>query len=316
MKPLLSIVVPVYNRASLVVRTLDSIAASKRGDFHLIVVDNGSADGSLAACERWAAAHRDDVFTVEVTQELRAGAPAARNTGLARVTTPFVYFFDSDDLFSPTFTEAVIPTLATTEADLLFVPVNQVEANGTSHVRSYMEKASPAVHILSSMLSTQSMVFRTEWLRSMGAWNEQITIWQDWELGTRALLAHPRMAWLTDEAYHAVMIHPESISGQSMAHTWAQSVHTMECALRDVMELTSSQDEKQNAVRALYLRARILMGLIGRKQFHEGVETYSQFLTQRVSRQPMFVRLLGRVLQTYTRMGGRGAWRMALYAVK
>ena len=91
-----SIVVPVYNRATAIVRCLDSIAMQRGVEaFSVIVVDNNSTDGSAAAVSAWHDAH-SEIDLMQVT-ETRQGAAAARNKGLNMVTTPYVMFFDSDD---------------------------------------------------------------------------------------------------------------------------------------------------------------------------------------------------------------------------
>ena len=96
----LTVIIPIYNRAHVLARTLDSIAASTVLPAELILVDNNSQDDSLRCCRNWAARHATDTFRVTVLEAQRPGASVARNVGLAAYTTPYVYFFDSDDLFS------------------------------------------------------------------------------------------------------------------------------------------------------------------------------------------------------------------------
>ena len=83
----LSIIIPVYNRAHVLMRTLDSIAASSRLPEALILVDNGSQDTSLDVCRQWAARHSTDGFRVSVIESSRRGASVARNAGLSLCQT-------------------------------------------------------------------------------------------------------------------------------------------------------------------------------------------------------------------------------------
>ena len=81
MKPTISIIIPVYNRASLVIRTLDSIAAQTLQPDRIIVVDNNSSDGSYDAVKRWMDAYSGTARCTLLT-ERKPGAAAARNKGL------------------------------------------------------------------------------------------------------------------------------------------------------------------------------------------------------------------------------------------
>lgn len=99
-----SIVVPVYNVAPYVDQCLSSIAAQTLADIEVIVVDDGSTDGSGAICDEWAA--RDSRFTV--VHQPNRGLSAARNAGLDRATAEYIQFVDSDDYVSPRYTEELL----------------------------------------------------------------------------------------------------------------------------------------------------------------------------------------------------------------
>ena len=146
MNPLLTIIVPVYNREGLITRTLDSIASARQGTLSLMVVDNNSSDRTRAVCEEWAERHRSPVFRIDVFEELRPGAPAARNLGLRHVETPYVYFFDSDDLFSADFLTDMQGLLAapSLSPDLLFVPVSMRDGSQLQ-TRDYKRSEKPCV---------------------------------------------------------------------------------------------------------------------------------------------------------------------------
>ncbi|MDE6693286.1 MAG: glycosyltransferase family 2 protein, partial [Muribaculaceae bacterium] len=91
----LSVIIPVYNRENVVVRTLDSVKAQSYRPIKLILVDNDSADGSLFTLLHWASMNKSDDFVIEVASESTRGAAAARNAGLRLANTPWGMFFDS-----------------------------------------------------------------------------------------------------------------------------------------------------------------------------------------------------------------------------
>lgn len=97
----MSIVIPVYNRAKELPRTVASILAQHYRPIHLILVDNNSTDNSLDICHWLQQKYSKGLFTIDVLQETKRGASAARNKGLKHVNTRHVMFFDSDDTLHP-----------------------------------------------------------------------------------------------------------------------------------------------------------------------------------------------------------------------
>ncbi len=91
-----SVVIPTYNRASLLPQTLDAILAQTAPADEIIVVDDGSTDGTVAAVEGYGPG-------VRVLRQANAGDLVARNTGLAEAVSDLVAFCDSDDLWKPEF---------------------------------------------------------------------------------------------------------------------------------------------------------------------------------------------------------------------
>ena len=105
--PALSIVVPVYNSGQYLRECLNSVAAQSFSDYELILVDDGSADGSGAICDEYA---RNDP-RVRVLHQPNAGQSAARNRGVAAAKTDLICFIDSDDAVHPVFLEALCRAL-------------------------------------------------------------------------------------------------------------------------------------------------------------------------------------------------------------
>lgn len=95
--PLVSVVIPAYNAASTIDETLRSVRAQTHRALEIIVVDDGSSDGTVAVAARHAAA--DD--RVQVVTQANAGVAAARNAGWRRARADLIAFVDADDLWAP-----------------------------------------------------------------------------------------------------------------------------------------------------------------------------------------------------------------------
>jgi glycosyltransferase involved in cell wall biosynthesis len=94
MAPLVSVIIPTYNRAGLVREAVASVKAQTYRDFEIVVVDDGGADGAYEAL----AADRD---LRALRHAHRRGVAAARNTGAAAARGEWLAFLDSDDLWLP-----------------------------------------------------------------------------------------------------------------------------------------------------------------------------------------------------------------------
>lgn len=300
----LTVVVPVWNREGRIAQTLDSIARGSCLPRQLIVVDNGSTDATAATCRAWQTAHASLPMRITVLAEARRGASFARNSGLSAVQTEWVYFFDSDDDFDSAFTADVMEICSSSAhgVDVVFLPVVQ-EIGGRFRPRAYCKPLTPSTQILSAMLATQNVVYRTEWLLTLGGWNTSLTTWDDWELGVRVAMSRPRVAWLTRRAYHRVYVHASSLTGTGYGSRRQQIL----AALRAV---GASVGGDGAAMVALYLRSQIVAGtLLCEGDDASGVMAFAAELSVAVGRRH---RLAGWLLRRYVSHGWRGAWRLAL----
>jgi glycosyltransferase involved in cell wall biosynthesis len=92
------VVVPMHNAERTIAATLASICAQTHRALDIVVVDDGSTDGSAAVAEEWC---RTDP-RVRLVHQTNAGVAAARNTGAAAARAGFLAFVDADDLWAPT----------------------------------------------------------------------------------------------------------------------------------------------------------------------------------------------------------------------
>lgn len=96
--PLVSIIIPTYNRAHLISETLDSITAQIYTNWECIVVDDGSTDGTDRLVDDYV--KKDNRFKYFINERTK-GAQGARNTGLLNAKGDYIQFFDSDDIMYP-----------------------------------------------------------------------------------------------------------------------------------------------------------------------------------------------------------------------
>lgn len=108
----ISVIVPLYNKAACIGRCLDAILTQTMADFELIVVDDGSTDGSANTV----AARKDP--RIRLVFQANAGPGAARNAGARLATTPLLAFLDGDDAWHPDYLQLTLDALASMPPDV------------------------------------------------------------------------------------------------------------------------------------------------------------------------------------------------------
>lgn len=209
----ITVVIPVHNRAQLVGETLQSVLMQSYRPLQVILVDNNSTDATLSVLQEWKRKNESETLSVEVLNESVRGASAARNTGLAHVATPWVMFFDSDDIMHPRHIENVLGCIRNNpEADLIGWDVEYV-----SEKRHKTERFHSSQTVWNSLfrgdMATQRWCARTDEVRKAGGWNQEISLWDDIELGMRLLARNPRIVKLEGEPQVQVRYTPQSITG-------------------------------------------------------------------------------------------------------
>ena len=125
--PLLSIIVPVYNTATYLPACLDSILSQGFTDFEVLLVDDGSSDGSGAICDKYAEADS----RVRVFHQENGGVSSARNLGLSQAKGEWIYFVDSDDEMLPDGLQTLVDCISD-DVDIVMGGILEVEENGYS----------------------------------------------------------------------------------------------------------------------------------------------------------------------------------------
>ena len=204
-RSLVSVVVPVYNVEIYLPECLDSLLASQHADLEIVVVDDGSTDGSGAVADSYAA--RESRITVVHTDN--RGLGAARNEGLRHITGDFIAFADSDDVVPPTAYAVMAESLNQTGADFATGSILLLEATGLTEPpwmrrlhNPPWPKARAAQHpeILGDVFAWNKLYRRSWWTDAGLSWPEGVR-YEDQPTTTQAYLSG-RFDVLSDHVYH------------------------------------------------------------------------------------------------------------------
>lgn len=136
---LISVIIPVYNVEKYLSECVDSVLKQTYENFEIILVDDGSTDGSGAMCNEYAA--RDS--RIRVIHKANGGASSARNVGIGAAAGDYLYFPDSDDYITPDALEKLLNRAEKEDADLVFFDaVSFDEDTGEESRKNYSHKAS------------------------------------------------------------------------------------------------------------------------------------------------------------------------------
>ena len=184
---LVSVIVPTYNRADLLVETLDSVRRQAYRPIELLVVDDGSRDDTPQRVAEWSARHADDArLEVVFHREPNRGAPAARNLGLILSRGEFLQFLDSDDLLHPDKIALQVAALREApELDLVCAMSVRFRDRPDWDAPPYsgMGFPSPLPECLTDFTrfwTTDAAVYRRRTCLENGPWDEALVTCQDW----------------------------------------------------------------------------------------------------------------------------------------
>ena len=113
-KYFISVIMPIYNAEKYVKKSIDSLVNQTTNEIEIILVDDGSTDGSGSTCDQY-----DGSENVKIIHKENGGICTARNAGLLQAEGQYVSFIDSDDFMDLVAYEKIIKVLKNNQADIL-----------------------------------------------------------------------------------------------------------------------------------------------------------------------------------------------------
>lgn len=188
MKPEISVVIPTYNRKKLVLEAINSILQQEPKNYEVIVVDDGSTDGTAEYLESLK-------LPIKVNRKENGGVSSARNLGIKSSRGDYVAFLDSDDLWLPGILETQLGFLRShTNIPLVYVD-EKIEIDGKiiEVTRFTMKKFTPEEmsHFdlpalgQSPAIQTSAIMVRKSVFEEVGYFNEDLRVNEDIDMWNR-----------------------------------------------------------------------------------------------------------------------------------
>jgi len=181
-----SIVIPTYNRAELVERAVRSVLAQTYANLDIIIVDDGSTDGTL---ERIVLLQRTDRRIRPIRHEANRGAQAARNTGIKAAIGEYIAFLDSDNEWLPQKIEKQLALFTSQPSSpgvvyCGFTRFNSAQELTHEYIPEYRGYVYPIV-LRNWLTDTSTIVVRREFLALIQGLNETLRAYHEWDLCIR-----------------------------------------------------------------------------------------------------------------------------------
>jgi glycosyltransferase involved in cell wall biosynthesis len=195
--PLVSVIIPVYNRAGHIATTLETVFRQTYARLEVIVVDDGSTDGSSEVLD-------DLTPQITVVHQENLGAASARNAGFARSSGSIIMFLDSDDAWLPDAVEARVRVLqrAGPAVPCVMCDLRMQRADGTVETMFASRKLRPPhevglwtnpADVLSTrfLFTNQTLAIRREAFERLGGYDEGLWVMEDFEFAMRLASTTP-----------------------------------------------------------------------------------------------------------------------------
>ncbi|MBD2892567.1 Undecaprenyl-phosphate 4-deoxy-4-formamido-L-arabinose transferase [Actinomadura sp. RB99] len=179
-EPTVSVIIPCYNYSDYLPQALDSVLKQTFSDWEIIVVDDGSTDGSAEVAQGFIDLHPDQ--RIRLIRQANAGVSAARNSGIAAAAARYILPLDADDMIAPTMLEkttAVLdadPDVAIASTDLfIFTDIEDLPPE-VLPLPPYDREL-----LLQRLIMFYCSLYRREVWETVGGYNEQMDAGEDWD---------------------------------------------------------------------------------------------------------------------------------------
>lgn len=186
--PLISVIVPVYNRAVFLRQAVASVLAQTHTEFELLLVDDGSTDGTRDEVEQLAQEQPERIRAIRIENR---GPGGAREAGRQLARGEFIQYLDSDDLLMPDkFATQVAALEENTSCDIAYGITRLIDEEGQELECPYKESGIPHKLLFPRLLvdrwwNTHTPLYRRSLCNRIGEW-ATTRMGEDWEYDARA----------------------------------------------------------------------------------------------------------------------------------
>jgi glycosyltransferase involved in cell wall biosynthesis len=208
LRPLVSAIIPTYNRMEAVRRAIESVLAQTYAEIEIIVVDDGSMDETRDVAASYG-------HSIKYLYQRNQGPAVARNTGILAVKGQLLAFLDSDDLWAPDKVERQVDVFMKNPSCFICATGHKVvDGDGnvinTTVLGSYELALIKKGELYKNFFATPTVMMRVECFLDVGFFDPHLHFAEDWDMWLRVMEKY-YLQYL-DEALTTIVVHQESIT--------------------------------------------------------------------------------------------------------
>ncbi|SFT41895.1 Glycosyltransferase involved in cell wall bisynthesis [Algoriphagus locisalis] len=247
MKPLVSIIIPVYNKAAFVIETLDSALGQSYPNIELILVNDGSTDGSMAILETYQSNFPDKINLIN---QPNGGVSKATNVGIQASKGEYIQFLDADDILSPDKIFQQIKLLENKDSKVM------ASCEWVNFKEDIVEFSSPPYGVFKDfesgldlqlrfwnnqeMMAISSYLTHRKLIEKTEPWDENLTINQDGEFFMRVLLQASKVLFEPTERVYYRQPGLSNVSQQKSEKAYTSLLDSYKAYERNVLSAEDS----------------------------------------------------------------------------
>lgn len=218
MKPVFSIVIPIYNAEKYLSKTLDSVQKQDYQNFEALLIDDGSSDSSADICMQFSS--KDNRF--HLYQKSNGGVCSARNCGIEKATGEYILFIDSDDIVEPMMLSNCLKLIQESGADILLFGMQFDIEKQKKIVKSFKKRSGPVLFDGKELDKYYRKLYEDNYVTSMCnritkmrliqenhlRFNEKITNYEDMAFSLESL-RYAKKIQSAERCYYHYILHDE-----------------------------------------------------------------------------------------------------------
>lgn len=280
-RPLVSVIIPTYNRAAWLVAAVESVLAQSYSNFELLVIDDGSIDNTREVVTRYAE-------KVRYIYQSNRGPAAARNRGLQEAHGDYIAFLDSDDRWLKHKLREQV-ALVTSDPSLKICYTDEIWIRHGRRVnqKKIHRKYSGWIYqrcLPLCIISPSSVMIQREVLAMVGGFDESFPVCEDYELWLRISRVYP-IAFIAKPLIIKTGGHPDQLSHQY----WGLDRFRVAALVKILDSALLARDDRRATITTLRQKCQILVqgfskrGKLDESQYYRSLaEKYAAELVEEI----------------------------------
>jgi len=242
-RPLISVIIPVYNRPLFLRRAVDSVFAQTYKNFELIIIDDGSTDATINVIQKYSSSK------IKTIRQKHQGVSSARNKGIQISQGDFIGFLDSDDIWHPNKLEKQIsffknhPASQICQTDEIWVRKGKRVNPKVKHKKQTGLFFKEALNLC--LVTTSSILCRKELFENVEPFDKALPACEDYDLYLRILAQDIEIPLIAEALLTRYGGHKDQLS----AKYWGMDRFRIKTLLK--LLKTDISSENKNAVRKI-----------------------------------------------------------------